>query len=577
MDSSTTMVTPIAGGEHTLIHVQRVVQQVVEGDRQSLPSSSSKLWSAGACGLGWCRDHPLNSSLYRLRQVRITSDSDDDTTVSAAATTATAAAHNPSYSYSDTSFSQVYASYYHNLAVGAQTGKLYSWGCGTFTDGEGLSNDDDGDEDGGQGSTSSSSSSFSSTTTTSSLDGVKPALGQGAINVRDIGQGPRPVIGLEHLCFSKGTAQQQSQEEDNRNSSSSSNNNNNDNNNNRNDYIRQISGGAYHSIVLTNSGDIYTFGAGQLGQLGRPVQADVSPTTANTEGSDASGLPVDPTPRRVVGIPRTEFVSKIGSGFYNTFAICQKSGNLYCAGENQNKQCGNGLPSTNGNVGDSDNDSNHIKNLFTMTKVGEMDGQHVDQAEGGYCHTLIKTIAGKVYSMGCAEEGQRGIGRIKQDEEDDEEEEKNDDNDNYNNELLTSSVPVVSLVSIPDGQKATKISTGANHSLILTEDGTAYAFGCNDVGQCGTTVDSNSRPGLDDGNNVEKEVEGDPVWSPTKIRIPEVAGKVVHISAGYAHSVVSTEKGRVFVFGQNDNGQLGLGDDDADEPVRTPTELTLQT
>ena len=566
----TTTVTPIAGGEHTLIHVQRVVEkketqrQGVEGDRQSLlpPSSSSlsspssKLWSAGACGLGWCRDRPLNSTLYRLREVRITGDSDNDNAI-AAITAAAAAARNPSYR--DTSFSQVYASYYHNLAVGAQSGKLYSWGCGTFTDGEGFGND----YDGGQGSTSSSSSSSSS-----SLDGVKPALGQGAINVRDIGQGPRPVIGLEHLWLSKGTAQQQSQEEDNRNNRRNNNNNNN-NNINRNDYIRQISGGAYHSIVLTIAGDIYTFGAGQLGQLGRPVH---SRAIANTEGSDASGLPVDPTPRRVVGIPQTEFVSKIGAGFYNTFAICQKSGHLYCAGENQNKQCGSGLPGKNGDVGNSGSDSNHIKNLFTMTKVGEMDGEHVDQAEGGYCHTLIRTIAGKVFSMGCAEEGQRGIGRIKQEEDDDE-----DEDNNYNNESLSRSIPVVSSVSLPAGQKATQIAAGANHSLILTEDGTAYAFGCNDVGQCGTTVDSNSGHSLDDGNDVEKEVEGDPVWSPTKIKIPELAGKVVHISAGYAHSVVSTEKGRVFVFGQNDNGQLGLGDDNADEPVRTPTELTLQT
>ena len=32
--------------------------------------------------------------------------------------------------------SKLYASYYHNLAVGENTGSLYTWGCGTFVDGK---------------------------------------------------------------------------------------------------------------------------------------------------------------------------------------------------------------------------------------------------------------------------------------------------------------------------------------------------------------------------------------------------------------------------------------------------------
>jgi hypothetical protein len=28
-----------------------------------------------------------------------------------------------------------HASYYHNLAIGAKTGSVYAWGCGTFVDG----------------------------------------------------------------------------------------------------------------------------------------------------------------------------------------------------------------------------------------------------------------------------------------------------------------------------------------------------------------------------------------------------------------------------------------------------------
>lgn len=93
-----------AGGEHTLFY----------------NAKNKTLFSAGACGLGWCRHHPVTEALFSLRRVRLGSDE-------------------PCRLF--------YASYYHNLAVGARSGKLYSWGCGTFVEG--------------------------------GLDGVIPALGQG--------------------------------------------------------------------------------------------------------------------------------------------------------------------------------------------------------------------------------------------------------------------------------------------------------------------------------------------------------------------------------------------------------------
>lgn len=281
--------------------------------------------------------------------------------------------------------------------------------------------------------------------------------------------------------------------------------------------IVELSGGAYHSIVLTDSPRrLYTFGAGQLGQLGRP-------TTAN----DASGLPVDPTPAPVVGIPSEEQIEAIGSGFYNTLAAC-RSGALYCAGENQNQQCGSGP-----------------KNLAQMTRVEEVDG--VKSAQGGYCHTLIQTVGGKVLSMGCGEEGQRGIGKPNDEEEDEE-----------------VVLPVVSNVTLPGGVMAQQVAAGANHSVVLGDNGVAYTFGANDVGQCGVASSS-------------EEEEGDPVWSPTAVAIP---GKVVEVSAGYAHTVLTTANGRVFVFGQNDNGQLGIGRSGEDQgedcgPSLSPVEAKV--
>ena len=135
-----------AGGEHTLYK-----------------SKDGALASTGACGLGWCRLLSLNPSLFRFRAVPL-----------------------PEHA------SLVHASYYHNLAVGRTSGSLYSWGCGTFTEG--------------------------------GLDGVIPALGQGR-NAEDIGGLPKVV----DIPMKSG------------------------------EFIKDITGGAYHSAVLMNTGRIATF------------------------------------------------------------------------------------------------------------------------------------------------------------------------------------------------------------------------------------------------------------------------------------------------------------------------------
>jgi hypothetical protein len=80
-----------AGGEHTLFY----------------DSKTKSLFSAGACGLGWCRNYPLNAALFHLQKVKL----------------------------GESKPCQLFhASYYHNLAVDATKGQLYTWGCGTFVD-----------------------------------------------------------------------------------------------------------------------------------------------------------------------------------------------------------------------------------------------------------------------------------------------------------------------------------------------------------------------------------------------------------------------------------------------------------
>ena len=266
---------------------------------------------------------------------------------------------------------------------------------------------------------------------------------------------------------------------------------------------KALAAGAYHSVVLTESRKVLTFGAAQLGQLGRRL------TRAQTDGS---GLPVDDTPAEVSGLPASCAPVRIGAAFYNTYVLCKGKG-AYCTGENQNGQCG----------------ASRERNIHTMSSIPELEGEALAQLDGGYCHTLALTDDGRVLSMGCGEDGQRGCGVIADDE---------------------TSVGAITEVVLPG--KAKSVAAGLNHSLALTHAGDVFAWGSNEYGQLG--------------------VDGDePRASPVRVEgLPNDRGVPVHISAGSTHSHVLYPDGSVYSFGGGGNGQLmdGSSSETQGTPIR---------
>ncbi|CAE7602789.1 Herc6, partial [Symbiodinium sp. KB8] len=87
--------------------------------------------------------------------------------------------------------------------------------------------------------------------------------------------------------------------------------------------------------------------------------------------------------------------------------------------------------------------------------------------------------------------------------------------------------------------EAQAVGCGRKHLLILSRDGSVFACGANEHGQCGL------------GHNRAVAL---PLPSPT------LRGKrVVAISCGEAHSAALTDDGVLFTFGRGSEGQLGLG------------------
>lgn len=84
-------------------------------------------------------------------------------------------------------------------------------------------------------------------------------------------------------------------------------------------------------------------------------------------------------------------------------------------------------------------------------------------------------------------------------------------------------------------ENVTAASAGGNHSLVVKEDGSLWAWGLNDCGQLG------------DGTTADRV---DPVF---------IMDGAVSVSTGYEHSLAIKTDGSLWAWGSNEYGQLGDG------------------
>ena len=134
-----------------------------------------------------------------------------------------------------------------------------------------------------------------------------------------------------------------------------------------------------------------------------------------------------------------------------------------------------------------------------------------------FTHTAVITACGKLFTFGDGQYGQLGIGRI-----------------------LNSAVPME--VSIPD-KRLLHVAAGHSHTLIATSEGDLYSCGWKERGLLGI-AESNPR-------RVVPE--------PVKVSLPGSGrGRVRKVWAGMSHSLALSEDGRLYSWGRNLFGELGL-------------------
>eukprot|EP01080_Neovahlkampfia_damariscottae_P008338 gene8338-162_t len=224
--------------------------------------------------------------------------------------------------------------------------------------------------------------------------------------------------------------------------------------------------GEKHSLSLKNT-SLFTVGESEYYQLGNQYKGD-------------SGFPFAVQP--------FENISHIAAGEKFSMFVSE-NGSLYGSGYNGDGELGLGNPQS----------TNIFIPLNIPTKVLQLSVSN--------SFALVIANVSDFYSMGINTYGEIGSGSVG---------------------LQKSSLFIKSGVL--------KIAAGGFHSLILCEDSSVYSFGRNNKGQLGDGTTNNNA---------------------THIKLDVL--NVTEISAGREFSILLVENNSIYVFGSNTFGQLGLG------------------
>ena len=199
-------------------------------------------------------------------------------------------------------------------------------------------------------------------------------------------------------------------------------------------------------------------------------------------------------------------IVQISAGIFHTVAL-DEGGKVYTWGENYSGQL--------------ENETLEYSAICLSDKDNELKGKRIVDISAGGIHTVAIDEEGKVYTWGNNKYGQLG------------------------DETANSPLPIC--ISNKEnelkGKKIISISAGGIHTVAIDEEGKAYTWGNNEVGQLGDGTTTNSVLPICI-SDKENELKGK---------------RIVDISAGEVHTVAIDEEGKVYTWGYNEDGQLGDG------------------
>ena len=291
--------------------------------------------------------------------------------------------------------------------------------------------------------------------------------------------------------------------------------------------VEKIACGGGSIFVIKKDGSLWCCGNNSVGQLGLNDKSDrttFTPVTTNVKQvacghcftfiiknddslwacgyNNAGQLGLGDKSDRTTFTQVTTNVKQVACGFEHTF-IVKNDGTVWATGDN-----------TVGGLG-LNNTTN--KTTFTQVTTNISDIKHI---ACGYYHTFIVKNDGSLWATGNNSEGQLGLGT------------------SGSSTYKTTFTHVTTNVNYVD--------CGFCYSMIIKNNGTLWACGCNNYGELGLGDNSKrtsfTQVTLNIGNNISQV-------SCSEYDLDMIAN----------FTVISDKEGNIFATGVNTNGQLGLG------------------
>ena len=328
------------------------------------------------------------------------------------------------------------------------------------------------------------------------------------------------------------------------------------------EYITKIEAGPSHNLALTSNGRVFAWGLNSVGQLGNNSQLssnipiDITSyfdLVANEEveeiyvglthsaalttdnriffwGSNNQGeigndsyesqlYPLDITDN--LNLAQDDYIVSLTLGNYSSYALSSE-GEVFSWGYNSYGQLGNSTT-------DSSTTPISISSYFSLNTEEKV----VNLATFGY-HVVALTSQNRLFLWGYNSSGQLG-------------------NDSFDNQLSPTNMSNFELL---ENEEITSITVGELHTAFLTSNGRVFIWGENYHGQIGD-------------NSTIIRLSPVDISSYFDLESNEF---VSYLELGRTHSMAITNYGRIFSWGNNQYGQLGLGNL---ESVHIPSSINV--
>lgn len=295
--------------------------------------------------------------------------------------------------------------------------------------------------------------------------------------------------------------------------------------------VVDVAAGTLHTLAVTADGALWSWGANFYGQLGH---GNLTPLAVPTRVESLSG------------------VTAVGAGASHSLAIAGAAGQVWTWGWNVFGQLGTGQQGTP--------DDGVLSPVKAVGVTGAV------RVTGGDFHSLAVTQNGRLWAWGYNTEGQVGNGDLTP----------------ANTGILT---PV--LLDAPTGVAA--VDAGGIHTVALTSTGEVWTWGSNQFGSCGNGGRRDVRlpvrpPGVVGAVAVAASAQSTIMAarapSPSAVHVQgggldtdaapriqlAISEPLLAYDAGARHVVALDGERRVWVWGENDRGQLGRDGGAAQEP-----------